>query len=124
MSPMNWYLDVLKNYAVFQGRARRSEFWYFTLFHFIAIVVLSVIDGMLGIALLSSIYVLATLIPSLAVAVRRFHDTGRSGWWVLIALIPFVGSIISLVLMCFEGEPQANAYGPNPKGETAGPVAS
>ena len=78
MSPMNWYLDVLKNYAVFQGRARRSEFWYFTLFHFIAIVVLSVIDGVLGIALLSSIYVLATLIPSLAVAVRRFHDTGRS----------------------------------------------
>lgn len=123
MSPMNWYLEVLKKYAVFQGRARRSEYWFFALFNFIAIIILSVIDGLLGMALLSSVYMLATLVPNIAVAVRRFHDTGRSGWWVLIALVPFVGSIIMLVMMCFEGESGTNAYGPNPKGETAGPVA-
>ncbi|MEH6491670.1 DUF805 domain-containing protein [Halopseudomonas sp.] len=121
---MHWYLDVLKKYAVFQGRARRSEYWFFVLFNFIAIVLLSAVDYALGMSILAPLYVLATFLPSLAVAVRRFHDTGRSGWWVLISLVPVVGSIIFLIFMCIEGEAQANAYGANPKADVSSPVAA
>ncbi|MFB7040483.1 MULTISPECIES: DUF805 domain-containing protein [unclassified Streptomyces] len=112
---MNWYLDVLKKYAVFSGRARRKEFWMFTLFNFIAAVILAILDNLLGIQLLSLIYTLAVFLPALGVSVRRLHDTGRSGWWILIALVPLVGGIILLVFNCLEGEQQQNAYGPNPK---------
>ncbi|MFC8174337.1 DUF805 domain-containing protein [Streptomyces sp. NPDC057242] len=112
---MNWYLDVLKKYAVFSGRARRKEFWMFTLFNFIAAVILSILDNVLGIQILSLIYTLAVFLPALGVSVRRLHDTGRSGWWILIALVPFVGFIVLLVFNCLEGEQQQNAYGPNPK---------
>ncbi|MFE0778041.1 DUF805 domain-containing protein [Streptomyces sp. NPDC058861] len=112
---MNWYLDVLKKYAVFSGRARRKEFWMFTLFNFIAAVILSILDNVLGIQILSLIYTLAVFLPALGVSVRRLHDTGRSGWWILIALVPIVGFITLLVFNCLEGEQQQNAYGPNPK---------
>ncbi|MFJ7128640.1 DUF805 domain-containing protein [Streptomyces sp. NPDC098101] len=112
---MNWYLDVLKKYAVFSGRARRKEFWMFTLFNFIAAVILSILDNILGIQILSLIYTLAVFLPALGVSVRRLHDTGRSGWWILIALVPLVGFIVLLVFNCLEGEQQQNAYGPNPK---------
>ncbi|GGT79803.1 MULTISPECIES: DUF805 domain-containing protein [Streptomyces] len=112
---MNWYLDVLKKYAVFGGRARRKEFWMFTLFSVIISIVLSVIDGVLGMQLLSLIYSLAVLIPTLAVSVRRLHDTGRSGWWILIGLIPLVGAIILIVFYATEGNQSENAHGPNPK---------
>ncbi|MFJ8860946.1 DUF805 domain-containing protein [Streptomyces sp. NPDC102451] len=112
---MNWYLAVLKNYAGFSGRARRKEYWMFALFNFIAAVVL----GAIGLAIDSQvpyyIYLLAVLIPSLAVAVRRLHDTGRSGWWILIAFVPLVGGIILLVFLCLEGAHEANEYGANPK---------
>src|SRR5918997_5258296 len=105
---MQWYLKVLKQYADFNGRARRTEFWMFVLFNFIASIVLNLVDVLIGTAnfastgtgfamtggLLSSIYALAVLIPSLAVGARRLHDTGRSGWWQLLALIPIVGIII------------------------------
>ncbi|MGW4724393.1 DUF805 domain-containing protein [Streptomyces sp. S1] len=112
---MNWYLDVLKKYAVFSGRARRKEFWMFQLFNIIAVIILSILDSILGIQVLSLIYTLAVFLPSLGVSVRRLHDTGRSGWWILIALVPLVGGIILLVFNCLEGEQQQNAYGPNPK---------
>ncbi|WP_432085863.1 DUF805 domain-containing protein [Streptomyces sp. bgisy095] len=112
---MNWYLDVLKKYAVFSGRARRKEFWMFTLFNFIAAVILAILDNVLGIQILSIIYTLAVFLPALGVSVRRLHDTGRSGWWILIALVPLVGGIVLLVFNCLEGEQQQNAYGPNPK---------
>ncbi|WP_137991322.1 DUF805 domain-containing protein [Streptomyces vilmorinianum] len=112
---MNWYLDVLKKYAVFNGRARRKEFWMFTLFSVIVSIVLSIIDSALGIQLLSLIYTLAVLIPTLAVSVRRLHDTGRSGWWILIGLIPLVGAIILIVFYATEGNQTDNAHGPNPK---------
>ncbi|MET9932783.1 MULTISPECIES: DUF805 domain-containing protein [unclassified Streptomyces] len=112
---MNWYLDVLKKYAVFSGRARRKEFWMFQLFNIIAVIILSILDSVLGIQILSLVYALAVLLPSLGVSVRRLHDTGRSGWWILIALVPLVGGIILLVFNCLEGEQQQNAYGPNPK---------
>ncbi|WP_370409633.1 DUF805 domain-containing protein [Streptomyces fradiae] len=112
---MNWYLDAFKKYATFSGRARRQAFWMFFLFNFIFSAVASILDSVLGITLISPIYVLAVLIPYLAVAVRRLHDTGRSGWWLLISLIPLVGFIILIVFWASEGEQQHNAHGPNPK---------
>jgi uncharacterized membrane protein YhaH (DUF805 family) len=113
---VSWYLAVLKNYAGFSGRARRTEYWMFVLFNIIITIVLDVI----GLAIkqgsiLGAIYGLAVLIPGLAVAVRRLHDTGRSGWWLLIGLVPLIGAIVLIVFMATEGEPGDNAYGPNPK---------
>lgn len=120
---MNWYLQVLKKYAVFRGRARRKEYWVFTLFSVAISIVLGVVDQALGFAdregagPLSGLYSLAVLIPSLAVAVRRLHDTGRSGWWILIGIIPCVGFVVLLIFMIQEGQPEPNEYGPNPKAE-------
>ncbi|MCW2901117.1 MAG: hypothetical protein JWO67_3382 [Streptosporangiaceae bacterium] len=113
---MNWYLAVLKNYAGFSGRARRTEYWMFVLFNVIITVVLNAISMAIkqG-SLLGSIYGLAVLIPGLAVAVRRLHDTGRSGWWLLIALVPVVGVIVLIIFMATAGQPGDNAHGPNPK---------
>ena len=113
---MNWYLDVLKKYATFSGRARRKEYWMFVLFNAIAYIVLMVVDlATIGSGVLPLVYELAVLIPSLAVGVRRLHDTDRSGWWLLIALIPLVGAIILLVFLASDGKPEANQYGLNPK---------
>ncbi len=120
---MSWYLEVLKKYAVFSGRARRKEYWYFFLFNVLITIVLLVIDGMTGtlnaeagIGLLGGIYALAVLIPALAVSVRRLHDTDRSGWWLLIMLIPLIGVIVILVFMVQDSKPGENQYGSNPKG--------
>ncbi|HEY8985897.1 MAG TPA: DUF805 domain-containing protein, partial [Streptomyces sp.] len=88
---MQWYLDVLKKYAVFSGRARRQEYWMFALFNIVISIVLSIIGSVLDLGILSIIYSLAVLLPSLGVSVRRLHDTGKSGWWILIALIPLAG---------------------------------
>ena len=121
---MEWYLMVLKRYAEFDGRSRRTEYWMFALFNFIFAIVpyligiaLTLNNNNLGLVLigLSLIYDLAVLIPSLAVAVRRLHDTDKSGWWLLIALVPFIGSIILLVFLCTDGTPGDNQFGPNPK---------
>lgn len=123
---MNWYLKVLKQYADFNGRARRSEYWMFTLINVLIIGVLYVLmfmggaDGgaMAMIAMgLVAIYTLAILIPSVAVAVRRLHDVGKSGWMLLVGLIPFIGSIWLLVLYCTDSQPGDNEYGSNPKEE-------
>lgn len=123
---MNWYLSVLRQYAVFKGRARRKEYWFFILFNLIASLLLTVVDFMtgslnaeLGMGLLSGLYSLAVLIPSLAVTVRRLHDTGRTGWWLLIGLIPLIGAIVLLVFMLLDSQPGDNPYGANPKGVTA-----
>ncbi len=112
---MSWYLGVLKKYAQFSGRARRKEYWFFALFNFIVAIILGLIAVAIHTRVLSYLYSLAVLIPSLAVAIRRLHDTGRNGWWILIGLIPFVGDIILLVLFCFDSEPGENKYGSNPK---------
>ncbi|MEU8759018.1 DUF805 domain-containing protein [Streptomyces sp. NPDC048659] len=113
---MNWYLDVLKKYAVFTGRARRQEFWMYVLFNIIAAIIVAILDSVLGTSpLLYVLYALGVLLPSLGVAVRRLHDTGRSGWWILIELIPLVGGIILIVFLALEGDAHDNAYGPNPK---------
>lgn len=123
---MNWYLEVLKKYAVFDGRAGQKEYWWFSLFSFIIILVLSVIDIVtgtfnvnVGLGLLGSIYTLAVLIPSIAVSVRRLHDTDRSGWWFLINGIPLIGVIVFLVFTAQDSTPGNNQYGSNPKGATA-----
>ena len=123
---MSWYLEALKKYAVFSGRSRRKEYWYFVLFNIIVAIVLAGIDALLGtfssssnIGLLSGIYSLAILIPSLAVTVRSLHDIDRSGWWIFINLIPLIGSIVLLVFAVMDGTPGSNRYGPNPKESTA-----
>jgi uncharacterized membrane protein YhaH (DUF805 family) len=121
---MQWYIDVLKKYAVFSGRARRKEYWMFVLFNVIISIILSILDRILGLdygsgasssGWLSTIYSLAVLVPSIAVGVRRMHDTNRSGWWILINLIPCVGFIWFIVLAAQEGTAGDNQYGPDPK---------
>ena len=130
---MHWYLDVLKKYAVFSGRARRMEYWMFALINAIISVILIVIDHALGLVpanatplsagLLSGIYGLAVLLPSLAVQCRRLHDTDRRGWWMLLGLIPIVGGIIVLVFDVLPGQPGPNRFGPDPKGVAPQPDA-
>ena len=122
---MSWYLGALKKYAVFSGRARRMEYWYFVLFNVIVAFVLAMIDALLGtttgvssFGLLSGLYSLAVLIPTLAVLVRRLHDIDRTGWWILINLIPLVGTIVLLVFALTPGTPGSNQYGPDPKQAT------
>jgi uncharacterized membrane protein YhaH (DUF805 family) len=119
---VNWYLTVLKKYADFSGRARRMEYWVFSLINLLIICVLVFLDAMLGfevgedqIGLLSAIYVLAVLLPSLAVSVRRLHDTDRSGWWLLIGILPLIGDIVLLIFFVLDSTPGDNRFGPNPK---------
>ncbi len=115
---MNYYLKVLKNYATFTGRARRKEFWmYFLIFNIFSIPV-AIADIMLNTGnKMSVLYTLAFLLPTIAVIVRRLHDIGKSGWWYLISLIPLVGLIGFLVLMCLDGTRGENKYGLDPKKE-------
>ena len=114
---MEWYLKVIKQYADFNGRARRTEFWMFVLFNIIISGVLTFVDELIGTSyILSGLYALFVLIPGLAVAVRRLHDTGRSGWWIFINLVPLIGTIWLIVLWAQDSQPGDNEYGPNPKG--------
>jgi uncharacterized membrane protein YhaH (DUF805 family) len=119
---MQWYFGAFSKYAVFQGRARRSEYWFFMLFYFIGLFVLSFVDVMLGtfpdsasIGILGSIFAIGHFLPAISLQVRRLHDTGRSGWWSLLVLIPILGSLVLFVFMVGEGEYQANYWGANPK---------
>ncbi|WP_055489991.1 DUF805 domain-containing protein [Streptomyces sp. TP-A0356] len=112
---MQWYVDVLKKYAVFNGRARRQEYWMFFLFNLIISIVLTVIDSAMDSNILSILYGVAVLLPSIGVTVRRLHDTGKSGWWIFISLIPLVGAIVLIVFLATEGKPEPNQYGTNPK---------
>lgn len=118
---MSWYVKALKSYATFTGRARRMEYWMFFLVNFLVSLALAVIEAILGgKGLLMGLYSLAVFLPSLAVSVRRLHDTNRSGWWLLIALVPLIGGIVLLVFTFRDGQRGDNQYGPNPKGiETA-----
>ncbi len=114
---MHYFVDVLKRYAVFTGRARRAEYWYFTLFSIIVSIVLSIISEIIGDSknIIGSLYSLAVLLPGIAVGIRRLHDIGKSGWWMLINFIPIAGWIWFIVLACKESTPGDNKYGPNPK---------
>ncbi len=114
------FLDVIINhYADFNGRARRREYWMYFLWNIVAQIVLGIIVGLIApkaATALSGIYTLALLLPGLSLGVRRLHDTGKSGWFMLLALIPIVGPIILLVFFCTDSQPGSNEYGPNPKG--------
>ncbi|HPH52880.1 MAG TPA: DUF805 domain-containing protein [Bacteroidales bacterium] len=119
---MKWFVKCMKQYADFGGRARRTEFWMFVLFNIIFSVIASLIDRAIGfkigaiqMGIIGLIYSLAVLIPALAVSVRRLHDIGKSGWMILINLIPFIGWIWFIVLMVKDSQPGENQYGPNPK---------
>ena len=111
----------MRNYANFSGRARRSEYWFFFLFYLLAYVVASIVDAVIGVPVVTLVVALGLLVPSLAVGVRRLHDIGKSGWFLLVGLIPLVGSIILIVWACTDGEVD-NRYGPNPKHLGAGPA--
>jgi uncharacterized membrane protein YhaH (DUF805 family) len=115
--PIQHYLDVLNKYAVFEGRARRAEYWYFILFNIVISIVLSMISFAIGdvIGIFSLLYSLAVLIPGLAVGVRRLHDIGNSGWMMLVGLIPLIGPIWLLILMATDGNVGTNKYGTDPK---------
>ena len=119
---MDWYLTVLKKDAVFSGRARRKEYWMFFLFNLIFSLVLGAIDGLLGTVFIGTIYGLAVLIPGIAVSVRRLHDIGRTGWWVLISFIPLIGLIVLIIFAATEGDKGTNEYGSDPK-EADGSIA-
>ena len=116
---MNYYIEVLKKYAVFSGRARRKEFWMFCLFNLLIAFAISFVATLISSPsvgnLLGMFYSLVILLPGLAVSARRLHDTGKSAWWLLVFLIPFVGLIIFVVLMVADSTPGVNKYGPNPK---------
>ncbi len=117
---MNWYLGVLKKYAEFTGRARRAEYWMFVLISFIVCFLLGIIQSVIGAgSALTGLYSLAVLIPGLAVSVRRLHDTNRSGWWLLIGLIPFVGFIVLIVFSAQVGQSGDNPFGSDPKAAAA-----
>ena len=126
---MNYFIQcITKKYADFSGRARRAEYWYFTLWYalllFALMFTLGFIVGALGgtdesagtlASIVSNIISLALLLPSLGVAIRRLHDIGKSGWWILIAFIPILGAIILLIFMVTPGNAGSNQYGPDPK---------
>lgn len=126
---MDWMLMPLRRYADFSGRSRRKEYWMFALFQVLVIAAISVVAlvtggfsntdgtgiGMIAIALFG-LYALAIIIPSIAVQVRRFHDQDKSGWFVLLGFIPYVGGLIVLVFMCLDGTRGENRFGPDPKG--------
>ena len=121
---VSWYIAALKKYAIFNGRSRRMEFWGFALVNLLILIALGVVDftndaerlSLIGSARFSLIYGLAVLIPAISVTVRRLHDTGRTGWWLLINLLPVIGWLVILIFMLLGGKPQRNQYGPDPKG--------
>lgn len=122
---IEWFKKVVfENYANFSGRARRSEYWYFLLMNFIIAIIAMIIDNVTGIAFenigygpLYLVYALATLVPGLAVTVRRLHDVGKSGWFYFIVLIPIIGAFWLLYLLIKEGDQGTNQYGPDPKND-------
>ena len=130
---MEWYLRVWQRYAEFSGRSRRMEYWMFTLIHAVILLVIAVgIFGFsamkqpllgAGCSLLLGAYALAAFIPDLALTVRRLHDIDKSGWWILIALVPAVGGIVLLIMAVLDGTRGSNQYGPDPKPGVPAPIA-
>ncbi len=128
---MKWYLQALRKYAVFKGRARRREYWIFELMNSAIVLALFVMAVALGKAgypyflSLPFIYLVATMIPSLSSSIRRLHDTNRSGWWLFISMLPVVGPFILLRITLMDSDPGENRFGPNPKKQlTAEPTGS
>jgi len=119
---MQWYISVLKKYAVFNGRASRSEYWWFVLMNIIISFVIGFVEGLLGIITetglgpISMVYALAILLPAIGVSIRRLHDTGRTGWWLLLSFVPIIGFLVLIVFYILDSEPGANEYGEPVKG--------
>lgn len=120
---MHWYTDVLSKYAVFDGRANRQELWMFVLFNVIVSILIAIVGGAIHLPFLGGLYALAVLLPSLGVEIRRLHDVDKSGWWILIGLVPIIGAIWLLVLLCLQGTPTANRFGPPPSGSVSAATA-
>lgn len=117
---MDAYKKMWQNYATFSGRSRRSDYWYVYLVNIIISAALSILGNLVAaqlFSLISSLYALATLIPGIALCVRRLHDIGKSGWYALFVLIPLVGAILLIIWLATDSQPGDNAYGPNPKAE-------
>jgi serine/threonine protein kinase len=120
-SAVEWYFDAWKNYFQFSGRSRRRAYWMFVLFNIIAVILTNITDAVFGLSgesgygLVTTIYNLAVLIPGIALAVRRLHDTGRSGWWIFVGLIPVLGAIVLVFMFVLDSQPFSNKYGPSPK---------
>ena len=117
---MKWYIKAIELCTDFEGRAHREEYWMFVLFNVIFGVGLTVIDSIFGLkvdqfGILSTIYSILIFVPTLAAAVRRLHDTGKSGWWILLVFVPILGAIWLIILLATEGEHRKNNYGENPK---------
>lgn len=123
---MKWYLKVLKQYADFEGRARRKEYWMFFLINVLISMAIGFVSGFVGgasqdpsmasgLMIVPMLYSLAVFVPSIAVGVRRLHDTNRSGWWLLIGLVPLIGAIVLIVFFVQDSHPGDNQYGENPK---------
>lgn len=126
MSPIDWAKRPIQKYADFSGRAPRAEYWWFYLLSIVIYIIGMVVDGIIGsdlggtgYGIVTALVGLGLIVPSIAVGIRRLHDTGRSGWWLLIALIPLIGVIVLLVFFVTEGTPGENCYGPNPYGAVA-----
>lgn len=123
---MEWMTLPFRRFAEFSGRSRRKEYWMFTLLLVIVNVIVGIIEtslglaGTLGYGPLSLVVMLAILVPSIAVSVRRLHDTGRSGWWLLLVFLPIIGGLVLLIFFVLEGTKGPNEYGPDPKGSDAG----
>jgi len=118
---MNWFVECLKKYAVFSGRAGRKEYWHFSLMYVLISVILSLFDAIIGqldtrtgIGLLSGLFALAVALPAIGVGIRRLHDTGRSAWWLLITLVPIIGILVLIVFWALRGDAGDNRFGPVP----------
>jgi uncharacterized membrane protein YhaH (DUF805 family) len=114
---MNWYLKALRNYVSVDGRARRREYWMFFLIYIGIVIAATILDSIIGMGLISSLVALVHVLPSICVGVRRLHDINRSGWWLLVALVPFIGWIIALYWAVKEGDTGSNNFGDDPKAE-------
>lgn len=131
---MQWFLNALRRYADFTGRARRTDFWMFVLFAVLGGVILAIVDSGLGLTyatdggtrflpylggsgVLGTLYSLALVVPALAVCARRLHDTGKSGWWQVIWVVPVIGAVALIVLCATDGHRGPNRYGAEPAGD-------
>ncbi len=112
---MNYYIQAFKRFSDFSGRSRRSEYWYYVLFNILVSIVAVVIDVFIEMPIFTLLYLLVSIIPSIAVLVRRLHDTGKSGWYYFMGMIPIAGPIILLVYLTTDSQPGNNQWGQNPK---------
>jgi uncharacterized membrane protein YhaH (DUF805 family) len=111
---MENFIDAFRNFANFSGRARRTQYWMFTLFVVMFSIAIAIVEVFLGTMFIGGLFSLAVLVPSISLAARRLHDTGRSGWWQLILLVPLIGFIVLIVFLVQDSK-EDNEYGPNPK---------